>query len=115
MKINQRNSYLLLFILFFGTYAYFFQGGGWNQNIRICLTRAIIDHHTFIIDSYKEDSRDPKFEFVNTGDWAYCNGHYYSNKPPSLSFMAVIPFGLSQYALQALFPSDTERQVLWSA
>ncbi len=105
---------LSVFILFFVTYGYFFQGGGWNQNSRICLTRAIIHQHAFHIDAYKEDSLNPAFEFVNTGDWAYRNGHYYTNKSPGLSFMAVVPFGITEYVLSRIIPHDQEAQVLIS-
>jgi len=54
-------------------------------------------------------------EFVNTGDWAVYNGHYYSNKSPGLSFMAVPPFAITEYFLKHLFPHDEERQVLYSS
>ena len=108
-----KSSYFILFVLFFVSYGYFFQGGGWNQNVRICLTRAIIHHGSFKIDYYKEDSKE--MEFVNTGDWAVYNGHYYSNKSPGLSFMAVPPFAITEYFLKHLFPHDEERQVLYSS
>lgn len=107
-----KSSYFILFVLFFVSYGYFFQGGGWNQNARICLTRAIIHHGSFKIDYYKEDSKE--MEFVNTGDWASYNGHYYCNKSPGLSFMAVPPFAPTEYFLEHLFPHDEERQVLYS-
>lgn len=110
---SSRSIYFLLFLLFFVTYAYFFQGGGWNQNARICLTRSIIDHGTFAIDHFKEDARG--MEWVNTGDWAYYDGHYYSNKSPGLSFLAVPFFAASQMLLTRLMPGDPERQVLLSA
>ena len=103
----------MLFVLFFVTYGYFFQGGGWNQNIRICLTRAIIHHGTFIVDHFKEDSEE--MEFVNAGDWAFYNGHYYSNKSPGLSFLAVPSFVLAEYYLKHILPNDPERQVLFSS
>ena len=105
--------YFMLFVLFFLSYGYFFQGGGWNQNARICLTRAIIHYGSFQIDHFKEDSKE--MEFVNTGDWAFCNGHYYCNKSPGLSFMAVLPFAIAEYCLKYLLPNDSERQVLFSA
>ena len=66
---NRATRYALLFVLFFVSYAYFFQGGGWNQNIRICLTRALIHEPTFSGDSYREDAGE--MAFVNSGDWAY--------------------------------------------
>ena len=103
----------MLFLLFFVSYGYFFQGGGWNQNIRICLTRAIIHYATFTVDHYKEDSKE--MEFVNAGDWAFYDGHYYSNKSPGLSFLAVPSFALAEFFLQYLMPDDPERQVLFSS
>ena len=115
MQLTTNKCYFCLFVLFFVTYGFFFQGGGWNQNVRICQIRAMIHQHTFIIDSYKEDSHNPPFEFVNTGDWSYKDGHYYSNKSPGLSFLAVVPFGVTEYFLKHLFPSDVERQVHLSA
>jgi hypothetical protein len=108
-SINRR--YGLLFLLFFISYGYFFQGGGWNQNIRVCFMRALIHEHTFIIDKYKEDALNPSFEFVNSGDWAYCNGHYYSEKSPGLDFLAIVPFAVSEIFFKKIFPSDVEKQV----
>ena len=108
-------TYFLIFILFFITFAYFFQGGGWNQNTRICLTRAIIDQQTFVIDAYKEDLKDPSFEFVNTGDWAFKDGHYYTNKSPGMSLLAVPSFALTEFISERILGFDKETQVLLSA
>ncbi len=106
--------YLLLFVFFFITYAYFFQGGGWTENTRICLTRAILHEQTFIIDSCREDSQDPYFEFVNTGDWAFRDGHYYTNKSPGLSVMALPGYALGEELLRRIYPDDPEKQI-WGA
>ena len=110
---TNRYCYFLLFLLFFVSYAYFFQGGGWNQNARISLTRAIIHHGSFTIDYFREDSEE--MDFVNTGDWAFYGGHYYSNKAPGLSFLAVPFFAVAEYCLHYLMPDAAERQVLFSA
>lgn len=115
MNTTPLRYYLLVFIFFFITYAYFFQGGGWNQNGRICLTRAILHEHTFSIDTYREDAYNPFFPFVNTGDWSYYKGHYYTNKSPGLSLMALIPYAVAEYAAKKVMPSDGEKQVLFSA
>src|SRR5216684_2658014 len=61
-----------LFLLTFVTCAYFFAGGGWNQNSQFDLTRAIVERHTFAIDAYA----------ANSGDVAFARGHVYSNKSP---------------------------------
>jgi hypothetical protein len=61
------------------SYAYFYQAGGWNQNSRFDLVRAVIEQGTLRIDSYHE----------NTEDKAFANGHYYSDKAPGLALVAV--------------------------
>src|SRR4249919_1385737 len=65
----------------FFSFLYFYEGGGWNQNSRFDLLRAIVERHTLQIDAYHE----------NTQDKAYARGHYYSDKAPGLVFLAV-PF-----------------------
>jgi hypothetical protein len=42
----------LLFAVTFLSYAYFHQGGGWNQNVRFAMVRAIVEEGNFWIDSY---------------------------------------------------------------
>lgn len=78
---QERRLAWLVFALLFCSYAYFWQGGGWNPNIRLDLTRAIAAENTIAIDAY----------WQNTGDWAYRGGRYYSTKAPGLSVVA-IPF-----------------------
>ncbi|HUG54903.1 MAG TPA: hypothetical protein VMR21_14935 [Vicinamibacteria bacterium] len=70
---------LALFALCFGVYAYFFQAGGWNQNSRFDLVRAVVEQGRLAIDDY----------VGNTGDYAYFAGHYYCDKAPLLSLLAV--------------------------
>jgi hypothetical protein len=73
-----------LFVLTFVAYAYFFGGGGWNQNANFDLTRAIVERHTFAIDAYAH----------NTGDVSVHGGHIYANKAPGLSLIAAIPYAI---------------------
>ena len=61
------------------SYAYFYQAGGWNQNSRFALVRAILERHTLQIDAYQ----------LHTGDKAIWRDHYYSDKPPGTSLMVV--------------------------
>lgn len=111
---STKQLYVLLAVFFLVTYGYFFQGGGWNQNGRICLIRSIIHHRTFSIDPYREDAHDPYFPFVNTGDWSYYNGKYYSNKSPGLSFFALLPYAAAEYVCSRLLPEKEPQQVLIS-
>jgi hypothetical protein len=42
----------LLFLTTFLAFAWFHQGGGWNQNSRFAMVRSIVEERTFFIDSY---------------------------------------------------------------
>ncbi len=80
---SHRTAAILLGTVTFLSFIYFYEGGGWNQNSRFDLLRAIVERHTLQIDAYHE----------NTQDKAHFNGHYYSDKAPGLVFLAV-PFAL---------------------
>jgi hypothetical protein len=85
--VNSRAQWrtaLLLAVVTFFSFAYFYEGGGWNQNSRFDLLRAICERHTLTIDAYRD----------NTHDLAHFQGHYYSDKAPGLVFLAV-PFALA--------------------
>jgi len=85
-------SALLLFCAIFFSFIYFYEGGGWNQNSRFDLLRAILERHTLRIDAYHE----------NTQDKAHFRGHYYSDKAPGLVF-AALPVAIgARTALQAV-------------
>lgn len=51
-----------LFALVFLTFSYFHQGGGWNQNCRFAMVRAMAEQHRFSIDSYLIYVPDPASE-----------------------------------------------------
>src|SRR5216684_9234062 len=74
-----RGRALLIAAVTFISYAYFYEGGGWNQNSRFDLVRAIVEQRTLRIDAYHQ----------NTEDKAFANGHYYSDKAPGLALLAV--------------------------
>ena len=88
---------LLLGLLTFASFLYFYEGGGWNQNSRFDLLRAIVERHTLQIDAYHE----------NTQDKAHFRGHYYSDKAPGLVFLAV-PFALAARPLLQVAALDPE-------
>jgi hypothetical protein len=69
----------LVFIVLFLTYAYFSFDPGWNGWSRMDLTRALVEDRTTRIDRFHN----------NTGDKSYFRGHYYSDKDPGLSLLAV--------------------------
>jgi hypothetical protein len=87
----------LLGVACFLSFIYFYEGGGWNQNSRFDLLRAIIERHTLQIDAYHQ----------NTEDKAHFRGHYYSDKAPGLVFLAV-PFAVAARAGMRVVGVDPE-------
>ena len=87
----------LLGIASFLSFLYFYEGGGWNQNSRFDLVRAITERHTLQIDAYHE----------NTQDKAHFRGHYYSDKAPGLVFLA-IPFAEAARAVMRVVELNPE-------
>lgn len=70
---------LLIAAALFISYGYFYQGQGWNQNSHFDLARALVEQRSVSIDRYQR----------GTGDKAFYQGHYYSDKAPGLSLLAV--------------------------
>jgi hypothetical protein len=83
-SVTHKKLACLLGVVSFLSFIYFYEGGGWNQNSRFDLLRAIVERHTLAIDAYHE----------NTGDKAHFQGHYYSDKAPGQVFLAV-PFAMA--------------------
>ena len=99
---------LALFGLVFVAYAYFYQAGGWNQNSRFDLVRAIVEEHSLSIDPYVCMNPHPTGvpHHLNTGDVS-CRGpegrcqvaekpgeRTYCDKAPGVSFLAVPAYAL---------------------
>ncbi|MCE9573731.1 MAG: hypothetical protein K8W52_11300 [Deltaproteobacteria bacterium] len=98
-----RTPHAALFALCFGAYAYFYQAGGWNQNSRFDLTRAIIEDRSLAIDRFVN----------NTGDRARRDGHYFCDKAPGVSLAGVIPYQVV-YAL-AGDPRPSPGYLAWAS
>lgn len=52
IEVLKRQIQWLLFAAAFLAFAYFHQGGGWNQNGRFAMVRAMVEEGRFSIDSY---------------------------------------------------------------
>src|SRR5438876_3836154 len=72
-------SLTMLACALLASYAYFYQAGGWNQNSRFDLVRALVERGTVRIDAYAD----------NTGDKTVFDGHVYSDKAPGQALAAV--------------------------
>ncbi len=96
--MSGRRPELALFALALSAYAYFYQAGGWNQNSRFDLVRAIVDDGSSSIDRTHR----------NTGDKA-CRGpdgrckrarpgidHYFCDKAPGASWLAVPAYAVAR-------------------
>ena len=58
--VISRRLQLLFFIASFISFAWFHQGGGWNQNARFAEVRAIVEKGTFAVDDFLVYFPDPK-------------------------------------------------------
>ena len=76
------------------SYGYFYQGGGWNQNTRLDVIRAVTEHGTLRIDAYA----------ANTGDRARFDGHLYSDKAPGQPLLALAPVALADRSCAHWYP-----------
>jgi hypothetical protein len=85
-KRSARQTAIVIGLALFVSYAYFYQAGGWNQNSRFALVRAILERHTLQIDAYQ----------LSTGDKARWQGHYYTDKAPGISLLSLAPVAVAR-------------------
>lgn len=79
LRKRHRAQLLSLVAALLCTYAFFLPQPAWNQNSRLALTRAIVEHGSTVIDPYHH----------TTGDKSYRNGHFYCDKAPGTSLLAI--------------------------
>lgn len=90
--LRQYRNEIFVFLTLLFCYVYFLpRWADWNQNSRLNLVLAIVDDGTLNIDNYVQ----------NTGDYALFNGHYYSDKAPGASFLAVPVYAAARPLLQS--------------
>jgi hypothetical protein len=68
----------------FAVFAYFIPAATWNPVSRFSLTRAIVEHGSLRIDPYAD----------STGDRAKVGEHWYTDKAPGVSVLAVPAYAL---------------------
>lgn len=87
---------LMLFFILLSCYLYFFpRWADWNQNSRLDLVFALVNDHTVHIDKYVS----------NTGDYAYFDGHYFSDKAPGTALLGA-PVYATFRAVTSTFSTD---------
>ncbi|MEM5881567.1 MAG: glycosyltransferase family 39 protein [Candidatus Aenigmatarchaeota archaeon] len=84
-----------IFITFFVVYMLFVNWPGMRENSIFFLTKAIVDENRFEIDSY----------YNQTSDRAFYKNHYYSDKEPGLSFLAIPIYATWKFIYYNFFPS----------
>ena len=99
---SARAAYALLFLALFVPFSYFDHNDGWNQGVRIAQLHAIVLKHTIKIDAYHQI----------TGDKAYIDGHYYSEKAPAMVVVALPSFALTVW-FQKLLGVDPDQLPGW--
>jgi hypothetical protein len=88
---------ILLFACFVATFGAFVQEPGVNENSRLAVTLALARHRTFAIEQVTSETPT-----CTTCDWSFKDGHFYSNKAPALSILAVPLVALLERAERAL-------------
>lgn len=87
--MSRRGAPIAVFLILLGSYAYFWHGRDWNISSRLMLTYSLVDRGTVGIDGLEDHTRDR----------AKIGPHYYSDKQPGFSFLAVPPYALSRLLL----------------
>ena len=96
MPAHYRKDALIIFFLLAFTFGYFYQIGGWNGNSRFDLIFAIVREGRLTIDTFQHQGD------TTTGDKAFFDGHYYSDKAPGPALVgAAIYFPL--YWIRLIF------------
>lgn len=106
---------VVLFVLLWVSFAFFHHAdAGWNVRTRLALTYAIVEQGSLRIDGYHDR---PELE---TNDKAFFEGHFYCDKAPGLSFVAVPVYWVIWQARLRLAPlgrvhsQDYGRWVFWT-
>ncbi|WP_165244286.1 hypothetical protein [Paludisphaera soli] len=80
-----------VFLVLMGSYAFFWHSRDWNTASRLMLTYALVDRGSLAIDGLEDQ----------TGDRAFHEGRYFSDKLPGYPLLASVPYGLMRYAFGA--------------
>lgn len=93
----------ILFLTAFFCAVAFFTPGRWAQVSHDDLTRSIVEDGTFRIDRFITEPE----KCINTGDWSFYDGHYYSNKAPGTSFLAALVYLPVYHIEKGIFHKST--------
>lgn len=87
-----------IFVMLFVSYCYFIQNpSNWNSIPRVALALSIIEDGSLAIDKYR----------LSTGDLAFYNGRFYSDKAPGLTFMSLPAIAAARLYLISSYEDTT--------
>ena len=101
-------AWLLVTLAYLFVFPYYERINNPNENVRVWMTRAIVEHHALNIDQVTRE-----WGYVN--DKATTGGHLYSSKAPGTSFLGV-PVLFAETRLDRLFglaPPSKRQTTLW--
>jgi hypothetical protein len=102
---------LVVWMLLVASYAYFYQDPAWNGNSRFALAVSMVRYGSLTIDAFHASPESG----LATGDVAFYNGHYYTDKAVGSSVLAAAAY-LPLYWLTRLaglsLPIEGLKQVL---
>jgi hypothetical protein len=98
---------LVLFVLLWGTFAYFYQSTQQNEAARFDQTRAIVQEHRLAIDDYWWNSADVIRYTKNGRDYIY------PNKAPGTTLLAVPIFWVTTHLLKPFTAVGLPEWVYW--
>lgn len=90
--LRRHRAMLLCGVAAFFAYAYFYEAGGWNQNTRFDLVRALVEQRGVRLDDYQD----------NTRDRAIFESHYYADKAPGASLTAAPVVAVARAAMRLI-------------
>ena len=98
-----RRACVGVFVLLLASYAYFWHSRDWNTASRLMLTYSLVDRGSLAIDGLQDQ----------TGDKAFFQGRYYSDKLPGYPLLAAAPYGLMRAGGARPHPLDGPALAYW--
>jgi hypothetical protein len=94
-----------VFCFLLASYAYFWHSRDWNTASRLMLTYSLVDRGSLAIDGLQDQ----------TGDKAFFEGRYYSDKLPGYPLLATVPYAVMRAFGGSPHPLDVPAQAHWPA
>ncbi len=98
-----------LIAMAFAAYAYFYQAGGWNQNVRFDLVRSLVEQRSTSIDKTHRNTGDKSCR----GNKGKCrralrinDDHFYCDKAPGVSMLGAPSYAVFWAVFRAVAGTD---------